>query len=510
MTIDAKHPDYSARLPDWEQMLDTLKGERAVKERAERYLPPTKGMIDAGYYRITNANADVIKAYEAYKVRARFSAEVRDTAVGLYGLMQRKTASIQVPRNLEPMLNVATVEGESAVTLHGRINEAQLGTGRIGLLLDPVRGAAVGVPPKIATYTETAILDWDEEVNQITGVKRLVFLVLDESAHGRRSLDGWRPFIQRTRVCRLVEGVYQTAVSIDRAPIGDAGWLVPTIGGKPMDEVPFVVVNVTSIKTMCPDIPLLLGLSDAVLARYRKTADYEQHLHEQGQDTLAAYGVDLAKQGPIAMGTGAVLNDLPVNAKVEYVGINSNGLPEQRESLRDITAEIAAMSTGLVDTKGAGVEAAETLRMRVSARLAKLVKLADAGAEGLAETLRMAARWMGADPAEVKVTPNYDFDASVAPMGELLQLIAAKMQGAAVTWEDIYAVMQRMEVVPAERTFEETKALLDEEAMEGGTGAARTDIDPLGGKPAPEPPKPGDPDPEDDEDQGAAGRGRAA
>ena len=45
MGLESVHPLYAEHQPDWEQLRDAAKGERAVKAKGQKYLPPTSGMI---------------------------------------------------------------------------------------------------------------------------------------------------------------------------------------------------------------------------------------------------------------------------------------------------------------------------------------------------------------------------------------------------------------------------------------------------------------------------------
>lgn len=45
MAVSSVHPLYSEHIEDWIQLRDAAKGERAVKEKGQTYLPPTSGMI---------------------------------------------------------------------------------------------------------------------------------------------------------------------------------------------------------------------------------------------------------------------------------------------------------------------------------------------------------------------------------------------------------------------------------------------------------------------------------
>lgn len=75
-TLSAKHPSYSAVHPDWILMRDAYRGARQVKSKGALYLPPTQAHILDGYGK--NAESVGQKAYEAYKLRARFPNFVRE------------------------------------------------------------------------------------------------------------------------------------------------------------------------------------------------------------------------------------------------------------------------------------------------------------------------------------------------------------------------------------------------------------------------------------------------
>jgi hypothetical protein len=132
MGIDNKHPQYSEFILDWLTMRDTYRGERIVKEKGELYLPPTAGMQADGM--LTKQPGR--QAYDSYKLRAVYHDFVSDAVEAMIGMMHSKPPTIELPKALEPMMERATINGEGLAHLLRRINEQQLITGRLGLLLD--------------------------------------------------------------------------------------------------------------------------------------------------------------------------------------------------------------------------------------------------------------------------------------------------------------------------------------------------------------------------------------
>ena len=136
MGLDAKNPEYTVHASDWMTMRDFYRGETQVKSKHTRYLPATSGMIADGYGSSTAASNIGYQAYEAYKTRAVFPDYVKEAVEAYVGLLHLKEPTIELPPELEFIRLNATLHGESLSMLLRRINEEQLVTGRVGLLLD--------------------------------------------------------------------------------------------------------------------------------------------------------------------------------------------------------------------------------------------------------------------------------------------------------------------------------------------------------------------------------------
>lgn len=498
MPVDSTHPLYSEHLIDWEQMRDTYRGERTVKEAGFKYLPATSGMIEDG---ISTTQQPGSKAYNAYRVRARFPDSVRDAVEALLGVMHRKPATIELPEKMEDLRLKATARNESLQALLRRINEEQLKLGRTGLLADVAESIDM---PYIAIYEAEDIINWDEGRSDGIEVQNLNLVTLNETENERIADFEWEEK-QKHRIMLLTrndsedaaldavqgedgslsgdsnipvdnipqdEGVYQMGVFRDTDTSFDPNALItPSIMGKALGKIPFVFVNTKDVVPE-PDDPPLLGLSNLSLAIYRGEADYRQSLFNQGQDTLVVIGA--AEKAVHRVGAGASI-DLPQNGDAKFIGVDSQGLGEQRMSLENDYTRAGEKGGQLLDNVASGQASGESLRVRVSAKTATLNQIAITGAFALENILKIIAEWLGANPDEVVVIPNLDFADDQMSGKQLTEMMTGKMLGAPLSLESVHDRMQERGLT--DKTFEEEIAQIEKEADLDLVGAGSSDDD---------------------------------
>ena len=208
-----------------------------------------------------------------------------------------------------------------------------------------------------------------------------------------------------------------------------------------------------------PDKPPLLGLANLALAIYRGEADYRQALFMEGQDTLVIIG-DTTDENR-RTGANASIN-LPIGGDAKYIGVNSMGLIEMRQSLENDRAAADQRGGALLDSDSREKESGDALKIRVAARTATLNQIALAGAFGLEQLLKIAAEWMGADPEQVSVTPNLDFAGDELASRSLLELATAKGMGAPISNRTIHDQMSEKDLTKL--TFEEELAEIEKDA----------------------------------------------
>lgn len=489
-SVDTKHPQYLKALPNWTVTRDCVEGEPQIKSRRLTYLPATSGMRAKG---MDTPQQEGALMYEAYLTRAVFPELVRPAVNALVGVMHREPATIQLPKALEGMRNNATPQGESLQTLLMRINEQQLITGRIGLLVD-VPGGGADVVPYIAPYEAEAIPNWDTS-RRADGRQKPDMVVLDETCDERTSRFGWervekylvldlavpepdnpdgittaKPVYRSQLIVREMQNAkgegknrQTNVVAVDSPKTA----VMPSLAGRTLDEIPFVFIGSVDLSPMPDQIPML-ALARLCLTIYRGEADYRHTLFMQGQDTLVTIGDTPADSGnphKRIVGSGASI-DLPQGGDAKYIGVSSNGLAEQRQAIENDRNRASELGANLLSSSKAGSkEAEETLKIRVAARTATLITVVKAGAEGLQQALRIAAVWKGADPEEVIVTPNMDFvEDSFAP-SDLVDMMTAKRLGAPIALQSVHAWMKDKDVTALE--FDEELRLIDEEEPQG-------------------------------------------
>lgn len=489
MSVDSRHPDYLEVEEDYRVMRDSYGGERVIKSYTTRYLPPTSGQIADGA--LTNYRSPGWYAYQAYLSRAQFPDFVGQAIQTLVGVMHREEPVIELPRALEPMRTHATRKGESLGMLLRRINEQQLLYGRYGLLADfpqdPMAARKREVP-HLVEYLADTIINWDDTRLTEFGVNDLNFLVTNEiipvRGIGGFDLYDWN-FETRYRTF-LLEPVdperdlspgnpliYKTFVDANNYR---SDTVIPMYQGSPLDEIPFVFIGATDLNPMPGPIPLL-GLARLSLSIYRGEADYRQALHLLGQDTLVIIGEEIGKAGePIEetadtrVGAGAIIRLSPGDgAKADFIGIDSKGVPEQRAALEKDKAEARSLGARLLEPRGTQAESGEALRIRVTASTATLHTIAHTGAAGLEAILRACAKWVGANPDEVSVKPNYDFAQESPNPEQLYKFAQARKEGAPISKESMHKWAQdknftRMDYGEESRLLEEEQAEKDAKA----------------------------------------------
>ncbi|MCK5549442.1 MAG: DUF4055 domain-containing protein, partial [Hyphomicrobiaceae bacterium] len=263
---------------------------------------------------------------------------------------------------------------------------------------------------------------------------------------------------KKFRALHLRDGKYVVEIEDNGVKLAD---ITPSIQGNTLERIPFVFINDADHTPELGDVPLL-GLARLALTIYRGDADYRQALFMQGQDTLVVIGENIDPDDPdqqLIVGSGAHINIPNAEGDAKFIGTDSQGLPEMRESQMNDFQRAAMYGLQMMST-GAGAEAAETLKIKVAARTATLVNIAETSAAGLESILKICAEWVGADPEEVSVEPNTDFIDEAMPAAELLGLMNAKSRGAPLSVRSIHAAMRRGDLTAL--TFEE-----EQEEIEG-------------------------------------------
>lgn len=440
MSLKTTHPQYAEKLEAWTAMRDFYKGEGKVKDAGVTYLPPTAGMVLDGM----EPNNIGYKLYQAYKDRAVFPDYVKEGVEALIGLIHQHDAKIELPERMQYLLESATVDGESLMMLLRKINEEQLISGRIGLLVDLPKNPDPSNPqPFISMYVAESVTNWDDGAS-IEGINNLNMVVLNESGMVRDGFT-WK-FTEKYRVLELREGLYEQGAFEGDNYIQDA-MQIPMLRGKTLNKIPFVFINSKDLIST-PDNPPLMGLGQLCLSIYRGEADYRQNLHMQGQDTLVTVGgirnpnsVPGQDDDAVRVGAGSRI-DVEMGGDAKFIGVSSTGLSEQRNSLENDRKRAEFKAGQLIGNQSIKNESGNAMLARLAAQTANLNQISMSSGEGLQTALRHIAEWMGEDPKKVKVTPNTEFTNAASNAQELVYLMTARSLGAPLSMRSIHTSLK--------------------------------------------------------------------
>ena len=459
MSVSSKHPLYTENLVDWNLLDHAYLGERIVKEQGTLYLPPTSGMLADG---MSNANQPGYAAYSAYRKRAVFPEFVSDAVQTAMGMLWYKNPIIQVPSQLEPMLERMTTMGENVYEFLRRVHEQQMVLGRCGIMLDlPTTPQPGTVLPYATLYRGTHIINWNVGTLE-NGDRKVRLVVLDETEDEMDDSFQWTT-VKKHRVLRLKDGSGPYIQQIYREE-DLTQEIMPVLRGQPLEELPFVFVNGKDLMPE-PDLPPLLGLARLCMTIYRGEADYRQNLFMQGQDTLVVIGAEDSPGAATRVGADARLN-LPIGSDAKYIGVDSKGLEEQRAALENDRRLASSRSGTLSDTTSRQRESGDALQTRVAAQTATLYDIAVSSASGLSKMLKLAARWVGADENAVEVRPNLDFVNLVINSRNIVELQTAKNLGAPISQQTIHTLMKERRMTEFEFAEELAKIKSEESLVE--------------------------------------------
>lgn len=462
MSLKACHPSYAESLTDWTLCRDSM-DERLIKSKTSEYLPPTSGHILDGYGSAANSVGQ--KAYDAYLTRAVYPDIFPEAVSAAIGIMHREAATIELPKSLEVLLQKATRLGEPLDLFLRRINTEQLISGRVGVLADIVVNAETGLPePTLILYKESSIRNWDDN-SQNGDSSSFKLVVLDDSTKVLGSDFVWEDKEQylvlalRENESFSSKGAYSSAKGAPDDEPSKLEFLQPSIRGQMLNRIPFVCINSKDLSPE-PDLPPLIGLARQCLAIYRGEADYRHSLFMQGQDTLVKIG-GINEDGEVTrIGAGSTIH-VPMGGDAKFIGVNSQGLPEQRQALENDYKRAQSKAGQVTDATSRAKESGDALRIRVAAQTATLPQIAQAGAAGLQKVLRDLAVWFGEDPEKVIVKPNLNFTNEEFQGQTYLQLVQAKVQGAPVSDQTLHAYIRERGVTSL--SYEDEMKLVNDE-----------------------------------------------
>lgn len=465
MPVKTQHPEYTFMCGKWERCIDVCAGQDTVHAAGRKYLP--------------SLSAQTATDYANYIGRTPFYNATWRTLVGLQGMIFRKPPQVNVPDIVIPMLNDITLDGTPLHIFALEATEECLKVGRLGVWTDfpvvDVENTTLADSikqndrPSLRMYTALSIINWKTKtINNRTVLSMVVLTEVknipkdefeDEIQVQYRVLDlvqEENKFVYRVRVIIIVKN--QETGKEEEITLSTA---YPIINSQKLEYIPFQFIGVDDVNWQV-DEPPLIDLVDMNLSHYRSTADYEHGCHYTGLPTavISGYTKDPAKDESFYIGSMEAWVFPNPNAKASYLEFTGQGLGALKENIDTKANYMAVLGARMLESQIKGVEAANTAAIHRGGEQSMLSSVAQAISIGIEKALKTFAKFAGADEKEVTFELNRDF--FPIPMDALtLTAIIAGWQNQAYSYDTMFALLKKGEIVLSDDTPEEEQALID-------------------------------------------------
>lgn len=491
MPIEVPRKEYARTLVKWTRCGDVLAGSDAVKFATVKYLPKLSGQTEPEYL--------------AYLDRALFYNGTARTRAALVGSVFRKDLDAKLPAAMEakvkPHLQDITLDGMPLNDFGLGTLEEVIGKGRFGILVD-MPDEQTPEPerrPYWVPYEAEQIINWRQiryGSDYVTGL-----IVLRECIDDDNPADEYTPVeLVQYRELKLMfaegaaEPVYRQRIyrrsSVDGTFVMHKE-VFPTRRGVPLDFIPFVVVNPSSVR-LDVEKPPLLDMVDVNLSHYRSSADLEHGEHFTALPTPWAVGMSKDMK-TVALGPTQMLKLTGPNAQAGMLEFKGEGLGSLVKALERKAEMMAVLGARLIEQARASAETAESVKARHAASHATLKVMAGTVSLALTLALRWHAWWMGFDavldtPEDITVELNKEFF-EVSLGAEDVKVEILRWQAGGCSFDTLYFNLTRGGRTMPGVTADEEKAKIDEEEAGRLAAQAAAGIGPNGPN-NPNPPKP--------------------
>ena len=442
--------ELALSLPTYTMILDSIVGQKAVKDKRELYLPRPNAA--------DRSNENMVR-YEKYVERAVYYNYCRRTIDGLVGQVFMRQPVVECPEIMQSVVKNATGNGVSRELLAKQAMNFTLALSRGGVFVDYPR-VVDGVTsiadlesgyirPTINFVSPLSIINWRTREIGAESVLSLVVIAEQYCAYddGFEMKQGnqWRVLgldennnyyqeiwkLKKTKNGRELKNQYYREELI--YPSGSNGQL--------LNFIPFQFMG-TINNDSNPDNPNFADLASINIAHYRNSADYEESVYVSGQPTLVIIGVDdqwnKDNQGTAQVGSlGGIA--LPKEGDAKFIQPTPNTLVKDAMEMK--VKQMVALGARMVEARNVQRTATEATIDSVS-ESSILASTARNVSEAIERAFKWAAEFVGINPELVSFKLNTDFEISKLKSDERRQLVEEWQKGL-LTFEEARAVMTK-------------------------------------------------------------------
>jgi hypothetical protein len=459
MRITSTHAEYSANTERWRRNRAACAGQDEVKLASVLFLPDDSQ---------SDASTEARNRYARYLMRAVWLPVSSYTKEGLLGMIFRVPPEIELPSQLDYMLENADGAGLSLEQCAKIYAGEAIEVGRAGVMaeypqaeagLSAEQVKARNLQARLTLYRAEAIDNWKHEL--IGGVMKLTMVKLCEIKEVEKDEFLIEGEIQY-RVLRLRDGVYTQAVydKDDKVVVEE---FAPThAAGGTFDHIPFHFIG---SETNRPDVDkaVISGIVDLNTAHYQLSADSMKNLHIHSGGLLHIDTGDMSNEqwreaNPNGVVVGADVGVTTVKGSVSLVQLQPADAVEAK--LKSLEGNMLSVGAHLITERGDN-ETAEAARIDASTKSSALLTVTDNVSESLESALEDVAMFMGGDPGQVEFALNREFFAKGVDAQAVMASIQLLDRGA-IALHDLRAMLRGTPYLEADRTDDD----LDSEAHE--------------------------------------------
>lgn len=438
--------EYADLSPHWDLIRDCLAGAATIKQKGTAYLPQPNS---------ENTSDENTARYNAYKERAVFYNVCQRTLNGLTGQVMSKDPVIEVPADLEPLVEDIDGSGVSLEQQSQAALEDVLAHSRAGLFVDYPMIEAPGatkaqlkqgsIRPTVTYWQPWDIINW--RVRLIGGQYKLSMVVLtemyvtDDDGFEEELDDLWKVLLLNESGQYMIQEWIRP--NLRREDESDSWelrnqWTPLNAKGQPFDHIPFVFLGAKN-NSEHPDLPLMYDLASLNIAHYRNSADYEDSCYLTGQPTPVFAGLtdtwvrDVLK-GKVYLGSRAAI-PLPEGGSASLLQAAPNSMPF--EAMEHKEKQMVALGAKLVENRKVERTLGEANLDKIGENsiLSTVTKNVSAGYE---MALQFAEEFISTSPNPDAIVYELNTDFEIHTMApDEQQALMALWQGQAIVEEEM-------------------------------------------------------------------------
>ena len=494
-------PEWEQYRKYWELIDHVIAGELVVKQNADRYI-----------YRPMSKRGNTTEAWqswEAYKSRGKLPQDAAETLEETTGTICAKPPAFTVEGSadrLEFMRERATPMRDGLDALFTRTVENVLKYGRYCLLLEPDEETDIfhineyrpekllrAVPVESGgdsyakvIYLDTSNIRYDYRTLKDVYCPQITVLALDgrglyyQAKFGTGEVpirnyskkDG-KPIWESSQQYReTMDELFGELETFDIDNPDPALVIYPTKYARPMERIPFTVVNPTNLNFMKFAKPPILNLCVQSLHVLNADCDHQQAIYLTTDPVPKFTHMDKVEK--VSLSADRFLR-LSGDADFEFACAPTAGLQMQAANIAQMHEQSQQMGLNISGTDGAANTSGIALEIVRNAQTAKLRMVNQTCAKAIEEQLRTAGKWLlGIDDEtageQIKYTPSADL-AKVKPSLQELSAFANIADKFSVTKRELREWLEENFDIE-HRDWDELQAELDAERdlAEIGTG----------------------------------------